>query len=176
MANPGENESPRLFLVGILFLLLSPPGVLAVAHFLEPYEGSGIVVLLLALLYPSGVVLLVRSRPAASRQSLKGRVRFISGIVLVILAPLGLLAIGFYVAIAALGAGMGDAPASSFWSSPLIGRAWLATLVPAAILGCGIYQLIRSRSCSPGLQSSQPQSSGRNTTPGSSTSSPDHRD
>jgi hypothetical protein len=149
MTNGDRDESHRLFQFGILLLVLSLLGVLAAIRLLEPDEGGGVAVLISGFLYPCGVFLLIRSRPAASRQSHKLRGMFISGIVLVILAPLGLLAIGCYVAIAALGAGLGDAPASSFWSSPLVFRAWLASAVPVVILGCGIYQLIRSTSRSP---------------------------
>jgi hypothetical protein len=149
MVNQDRNESRLLFLTGILFLVCSLVGLLAAVQYLEPDDGGDVAVLLVGFLYLCGVFLVIRSRPAAARQSQKCRRTFLAGIVLVILAPLGLLAIACYVAIAAFGAGLGDAPASSFWSSPLIFRGWLATAVPVGILGCGVHQLIRSRTCSP---------------------------
>ena len=137
------------FLFGIVCLLFSPLGVLAAVLFLDPDKGGGAAVILSGVVYLCGLALLIRSRLVAARQSQQCRRRFILGIVLVILAPLGLLGIAFYVTIAALGWGLGDAPASSFWSSPLAWKAGLAAAVPIVMFGFGVYQLIRSRSGPP---------------------------
>jgi Na+/melibiose symporter-like transporter len=75
--------------------------------------------------------------------------RFGSGVLLVISAPLGLLIIAFYLAAAAFGAGLGDAPASSLWSVQLVWTVSVAAGVLVVMFGCGVYQLTRSTSRTP---------------------------
>lgn len=150
MANQDGNERYRLFVLGIVFLLFSPLGVLTAVCLLKPDGFGGVAVVLSGFVYLCGVGLLMRSRHSAARQSQRGRRKFILGIALVIIAPLGLLATAGCIGMAAFGAGLGDAPATSFWSSPFIMKASMAALVPSVLFACGLHQLIQSRRCPPG--------------------------
>jgi nitrate reductase gamma subunit len=149
MANQDGNESYRLFVLGMFFVLFSPLGVLAAVYLLTSDGFGRVAVLLSGVFYLCGLALLIRSRPSAARQSQRGRRKFIFGIALLIIAPLGLLATACCVGMAAFGAGLGDAPATSFWSSPFIMKASMAALVPSVLFACGLHQLIQSRRCPP---------------------------
>jgi hypothetical protein len=127
MAHLNGNEGGRSYVFGILVLCLSLLSMLAAVSL------SGIV-------YLCAVGSLIDTRPAAARESQRGRRRFCLGIALVILAAVIHLWIGANIVglIAVLGA-IGPPPSLSLSHHT----------IPLAMFGCGVYQLLRLRSRSP---------------------------